>query len=144
MGVLTLGISRLPLGNPGTKWHLGVGPVAMHKVYYKGKVVASPKSGLWWVLWIQVCLWLVLKSKVFKLCINQLDVWFMQVHVNDSLLVILPSLIPKVQHAPLLPKCCEPRNVPQFLTILLITPQTHIWIYQGAWERVTSCCMDFV
>jgi len=25
--------------------------------------VASPKFGLWWVLWIQVCLWLILTPK---------------------------------------------------------------------------------
>jgi hypothetical protein len=36
----------------------------------------GPKSELWWVLWIQVCLWLVLTSKVLKLCTNQLVVWF--------------------------------------------------------------------
>jgi len=29
-------ISKLPLGSPGTKCHFGVGPVARHKVYYKG------------------------------------------------------------------------------------------------------------
>jgi hypothetical protein len=34
-GVPTLGISRLPLGSPGTKCHLGVGPMAKHRVYYK-------------------------------------------------------------------------------------------------------------
>ncbi len=33
----TLRISKLPLGSPGTKWHLGVGPMARHKVYYKGE-----------------------------------------------------------------------------------------------------------
>jgi hypothetical protein len=43
----------------------------------KGKVVASPKSRLWWVLWILVCSWLVYASKVFQLCINQLVVRFM-------------------------------------------------------------------
>jgi hypothetical protein len=31
----------------GTKSHLDVAPVERHKVYYKGKVVASPKSELW-------------------------------------------------------------------------------------------------
>jgi hypothetical protein len=30
-----LGISRLQLGSPKTKWHLGVGPMARHKEYYK-------------------------------------------------------------------------------------------------------------
>ncbi len=32
-----LGISRLPLGSPRTKCHLGVSPVARHKVYFKGE-----------------------------------------------------------------------------------------------------------
>jgi hypothetical protein len=35
--VSILGISGLPLGSRRTKWHLGVGPVAKHKVYYKGE-----------------------------------------------------------------------------------------------------------
>jgi hypothetical protein len=34
--VLTLGISGFSLESFGTKWHLGAGPVAKHKVYYKG------------------------------------------------------------------------------------------------------------
>ncbi len=35
VGVPTLGISGLTLGSPRTKCHLGVGPMARHKVYYK-------------------------------------------------------------------------------------------------------------
>jgi hypothetical protein len=35
--VPTLGISRLPLGSSGTKWHLDVGLVARHIIYYKGQ-----------------------------------------------------------------------------------------------------------
>jgi len=31
----TLRISGLPLGIPGTKWHLGAGHVARHRVYYE-------------------------------------------------------------------------------------------------------------
>jgi len=34
--VLILGISGLPFGTFGTKWYLGVGPVARHKEYCKG------------------------------------------------------------------------------------------------------------
>ncbi len=30
----------------------------------KGEVVASPKFGPWWVLWVRVCLWLVCAPKV--------------------------------------------------------------------------------
>ncbi len=37
VGVPALGILRLPLGNPGTKCHLDVGPEANHKLYYKGE-----------------------------------------------------------------------------------------------------------
>jgi len=31
----------------------------------KGKMVASPKFGPWWILWAWVCSWLVLAPKVF-------------------------------------------------------------------------------
>jgi hypothetical protein len=79
----TLGISRFPFGSPRTKCHLDVGLVERHKVYYKGNVVASPKSRSWWVLWARVCLWFILTPKVFKLCINQLVVWFVQFRVSD-------------------------------------------------------------
>jgi len=52
--VSTLTISGLPLGKFETKSHLDVGPMGSHKVYYKGKVMASPKFGLGWVLWIRI------------------------------------------------------------------------------------------
>jgi hypothetical protein len=41
-----------------------------------GKVVASPEFGLWWVLWVQGCPWLVLATKVLQPCANQLAYWF--------------------------------------------------------------------
>jgi hypothetical protein len=40
------------------------------KYTIKGKVVASPKFGPWWVLRVRVCLWFVLAPKVLKLCTN--------------------------------------------------------------------------
>jgi hypothetical protein len=82
-------------GTPGTKcicmWSMWRG------VDYtiRGKVVISPKLGLWWVLWVRVCSWLVLAPKVPKLCINQLIVWFVQIHVSDWTLVICLSPILK-------------------------------------------------
>ncbi len=75
-----------------TESHLGVSgqnaiwmwPLWRDTIYtIRGKVVASSKSGPWWVLWIQGCLWLVLASKVLKLCTNQCVVWFVQIRVND-------------------------------------------------------------
>jgi len=47
VGVPTLAILGLSLGSPETKCHLDVGLVKRHRVYYKGKVVASPKFGPW-------------------------------------------------------------------------------------------------
>ncbi len=40
-----MGISGLPLGSPRTKCHLDAGPVARHKVYYKGEGGGFPKFG---------------------------------------------------------------------------------------------------
>jgi len=41
--VLTLRISELPFGSPGTKCHLDVGLVERHKVYYKGEGGGFPQ-----------------------------------------------------------------------------------------------------
>jgi hypothetical protein len=43
VGVPILGISRLPNESPGTKCHLGAGPVARHRVYYKGEGGGFPQ-----------------------------------------------------------------------------------------------------
>jgi hypothetical protein len=43
MGVPILGISRLPLGSPETKWHLGASYVARHTEYYKGEDGGFPQ-----------------------------------------------------------------------------------------------------
>jgi hypothetical protein len=59
------------------------------KYTIRGKVVASPKFGSWWVLWVQVYSWLVVTPKMLKLCINQLVVWF--VWVIDCLSFFLVS-----------------------------------------------------
>ncbi len=38
-----MGISRLPLRSPRTKCHLDAGPVASHKIYYKGEGGGFPQ-----------------------------------------------------------------------------------------------------
>jgi len=38
-----LGILGFPLGSPKTKWHLGAGPVARHRKYYKGEGGGFPQ-----------------------------------------------------------------------------------------------------
>jgi hypothetical protein len=83
-------VMGIPNESPKTKWYLGVGPVAMHKIYNKGEGGGFPKSMSWWVLWVRICPWLVHAPKVFQLHINQL-VWFVHVCVSNWLLVNLPS-----------------------------------------------------
>jgi hypothetical protein len=74
MGVPTLGISRLPLGSPGTKWHLSVGLVAKHRVHYKWEGGGFPQ--VWAVVsCVSMCLPMVhLCTKMLQLRSNQLVV----------------------------------------------------------------------
>ncbi len=83
-GVPTVGTLKLPLGSPETKLHLGVGPVAMHIVYYKGEGGDFPQ--VWAVVsLVGMCLLVVHPcTKMLQLCTNQLIVWFVQVRVNDG------------------------------------------------------------
>jgi hypothetical protein len=43
VGIPILGILRLPLGTPETKWHLGASPMARHIIYYKGEGGGFPQ-----------------------------------------------------------------------------------------------------
>ncbi len=82
------------------------------KYTIRGKVVASPKFGAWWVLWIHVCPWLIRAPKCFNYTLTNLlfglcmSLWVIELIVN------LPSPIPELQHTLLPPKCCEPRSTP--------------------------------
>jgi len=62
---------------------LGAGPVARHKVYYKGEGGGFPQ--VWaMVNLVSSCLPMVHPcTKVLQLHTNQLVVWFVQVHVSD-------------------------------------------------------------
>jgi hypothetical protein len=81
-GVPTLGIG-LPLGSPGTKWHLGAGHVAKHRVYYKGECGGFLQVRAV-VSLVSLCLPVVyLCTKVLQLRTNQLVVWFVQVCVSN-------------------------------------------------------------
>jgi hypothetical protein len=86
MEVPTLGILGLPLGSLGTKWHLGVGPVARHKVYYKGEGGGFPQIQVVMSL-MSLCLLVVRPcTKLLQLRTNQLVVWFVQVRVSNRII----------------------------------------------------------
>jgi len=61
---------KCPLGSPGTKSHLDVGPVERHKVYYKGEGGGCPQVWAVASLVSPCCSWFVLTPKVLQLCIN--------------------------------------------------------------------------
>jgi hypothetical protein len=86
VGVPTLGISRLPLRSLGTKWNLGAGLVAKHKVNCKGEGGGFPQVRAV-VSLMNPCLPMARPcTKVFQLCTNQLVVWFVQDNVSNSII----------------------------------------------------------
>jgi hypothetical protein len=58
-------------------------PLPTTEYTMRGKVMVSHKVGPRWVLWVRVCSWFVLATKVFQLCLNRLVVWFVQICVSD-------------------------------------------------------------
>jgi len=67
-------------GSPETKCHLDAGPVANHRIYYKGEGGGFPQV---WAMVSLVSSSLSMAPKEFQLCTNRLVVWFVQVRVND-------------------------------------------------------------
>jgi hypothetical protein len=119
VGVSTLRISRLWLGSPGTKWHLGAGPVAKHIIYYKGEGDGFPE--IWaMVSFVSPCLPVVrpcsnyaLINLLFSLCRSM---WVIELLVN------LLGPILELQHTLLPPKCYELKNTPQLLLLPMSSP----------------------
>jgi len=75
LGVQTGTVSGLHFESPGKKSHLDASAVKIAKNTIWGKVVASLKSGPWWVKWVQGCPWLVPTLKVCKMISNQFVGW---------------------------------------------------------------------
>jgi len=83
-------------GNFGTLRVLGQNVIWMWaswrstKYTIRWKVVASPKFGPWWVLWVRVCPWFVLALKMLQLCTNHFVFGFVQVSVSSWCLSLHP------------------------------------------------------
>jgi hypothetical protein len=101
-------------------WVLVLWPSTKYTIM--GKVVASPKFGPWWVLGIRVCPWLVYAPKCSNYTLTNLLFGLCKSMWVIDLLVNFPSPHPKLRHAPLPPKCYEPRNVPQLFFLFLPSP----------------------
>jgi hypothetical protein len=70
------------LGVPGQKiiWMLVLWPAIEYTI--RGKVVASPKFGPWWVLWVHGCSWFIRAPKCSNYALTNLLFGSVQVHVN--------------------------------------------------------------
>jgi hypothetical protein len=65
-----------------SRGHLGAGPMARHRVYYKGEGGGFPQVRVMMSI-VSLCLPVAcLCTKVLQLHTNQLVVWFVQVHVS--------------------------------------------------------------
>jgi len=73
---LNFGNFKTPTWESQDKMSFGCGPHGEAQKYNIRRKVVSPKSGLWWVLWVWVCPLLVLAPKVLQHCTNQLIIWF--------------------------------------------------------------------
>jgi hypothetical protein len=82
------------------------------KYIIRGKVVASPKFGSWWVLWIHGCMWFIREPKCSNYTLTNLllrlckSVWVGELLVNLS----SPIQNSNTHLYPL--RCCEPKNTP--------------------------------
>jgi len=63
-------ISNLGVARQNGIWVPALWPSIENTI--RGKVVASPKSELWWILWVRVYLWFIRAQKVLQLHTNQL------------------------------------------------------------------------
>jgi hypothetical protein len=128
-GILTLAISGLPFGSPGTKSHLDVGLVERHKVYYKGEGGGFPQ--------VRAVVSLVSPSLPVarpstKSALNMhwpLCVGFMQVRMNSWCLslFLVPSQSSSTSFYP--SKCYKPGNMPQLLACPMSLVWTHLWVH---------------
>jgi hypothetical protein len=105
----------------------------------RGKVLASPKSKSWRVLWIRVCPWLIHAPKMLQLCINQLVVWFVYVRVSNWI-ACHSFLVPFGNSStPLYPRSVtNQRTCPNSFSFHCLRLWTCSWVHQGAWGCVNN------
>ncbi len=132
-----MGISGFSLGSLGTKWHLGAGSVARHKIYYKGEGDASPKFGPWWVLWVCVCPWFIFAPKCSNYALTNLLFGLCKSMWVIELLVNLPSPIHS-SSMPFTPEALWTREHAPTPSPSAIHLWTCSWVDERTWGCVTN------
>jgi hypothetical protein len=121
-GILIMGISGLSLWESWDKMIWVLVLWLSRKYTIGGKVVASSKSGLWGVLWVCVCLWLVRAPKCPNYALTNLLFGLCRFVWISEMLVNLPNPILELQHTLLPPKCYKPGNTPQLFVLPMSSP----------------------
>jgi hypothetical protein len=111
--------SHLGVPKQNDIWVLVLWPSTKYTI--KGKVVVSPKSGPWWILWVHVCPWFIHAPKCSNYTLTNLLFGLCKFMWVIELLVNLPSPISELQHALLPLKCYKLRSVPQLLLFSMFT-----------------------
>jgi hypothetical protein len=88
----------------------------------RGKVVASPKSKVWWVLWICVCSWLVHAPKCSNYAPTTLFFGLCRFVWVIELLVNLPKSHPRAPAHPSTPEVQRAKECAQLLLLPLSSP----------------------
>ncbi len=132
VGVLDVAISRLPLGNPGTKSHLDVTLVERCRVYYKGEGGSFLQVRAMVSLVCPSCPWLVLAPKVLQLCTNHFVlVLCKSVWVGEAChFFLVPSQSSSMPSLPLY-SVANQGGCPDSLPFHCFQFGTHIWVLQG-------------
>ncbi len=146
-------ISGLPLGSPEKMCHSDVVPMEWRKEFYMGeggggKVMASPESGPWWVLWVKVpvacpntqgCPGMWTNPRVVGcpgMWTNPCVVGF-GCKIKLDLLVPLPNLIPGLLARPSTLYSAESREHPSKSQLsATLHSWTFKWVQLGTWECV--------
>jgi hypothetical protein len=126
------------LGVPGQNDIWVLVPWLGTKYTIRWKVVASPKFGSWWILWICGYLWLVCAPKFPTM--HWLTSCLVCACLFEWLSCLSIFLVPSRNSSmPFYPsKCCEPRSAPQLFIFPLSSHLDLWWIHQGAWGFI-SC-----
>jgi hypothetical protein len=108
------------------------------KYTIRGKVVATPKSRPWWVLWICVCPWLVYAPKCYNYAWTNLLFCLCKFMWVSEVLVNLANPIPELQHA-LLPQSVMSQGThPNSFSFRCPHFWAHSWVHQGAWGCISE------
>jgi hypothetical protein len=105
-----------------------------------GKVVVSPKSRPWWVLWVCVFSWFVRAPKCSSYALTNLLFGLWNSVLMIELLVNSPSPHPELQTAPLPLNAASQGVRPNFFSFRYFSPLDLWWVHQRACGCIIKDC----